>query len=261
MATEWDAAAYRAVSALQAWLADKSLASLTLAGGERVLDLGCGDGRISAAIAARLPRGTVLGVDASQHMVDFATAAFPPATHGNLRFAVADAAALALPTAFDLAVSFNALHWVRDLTAPLSGLRAALIAGGRASLRFVPAGPRQSLEDVIEDTCGAPAWRRWFVGHQAPFVHPDADQYAALARGCGFAVERAEVVRETWDFGSRAAFASFADATFVAWTQHLPSERRAEFIADALDRYAAVQPPAPAHAFVFDQLEIALAKR
>ena len=71
MATEWDAATYREVSALQEWLADKSLAGLTLAGDERVLDVGCGDGRVSAAIAARVPRGAVLAVDASRQMVDF----------------------------------------------------------------------------------------------------------------------------------------------------------------------------------------------
>lgn len=259
MATEWDAATYRAVSALQEWLAGQSLAALTLAGSERVLDVGCGDGRISAAIAARLPRGRVLAVDASHRMIDFAAAAFPAATHPNLRFAVADAAALALPPgAFDLAVSFNALHWVRDAAAPLRGLHAALVPGGRALLRFVPAGPRRSLEDVIEDTCRAAPWRAWFGEHRAPFAHPDAAAYAALAEACGFAVERATVGQETWDFGSRPAFARFAEATFVEWTRHVPTDRQGAFIADVLDRYAALEPPAAPHAFVFDQLEIVL---
>lgn len=258
MATEWDAASYRAVSALQAWLAEKSLAGLDLRGDERVLDVGCGDGRISAAIATRVPQGQVLGVDASQHMVDFAAATFPPRAHANLRFAVADAAALGLAAEFDAAVSFNALHWVRDTAATLRGLQAAIVPGGRALLRFVPAGPRPSLEDVIEDTCAAARWQRWFVAHQKPFVHPDAAEYAALAARCGFSVERADVVQETWDFGARDAFTRFADATFVEWTRCLPAEQRAAFIGDVLDRYAALEPPAAPHAFVFYQLELAL---
>ncbi|HSP96414.1 MAG TPA: class I SAM-dependent methyltransferase, partial [Candidatus Dormibacteraeota bacterium] len=137
------------------------------------------DGRVSAAIAARLPRGSVVGVDASRHMVDFAAVSFPPAAHANLRFAVAEAAALDFTAAFDLAVSFNALHWVPDLPAPLRGLQAALVPGGRALLRFVPAGPRLSLEHVIDDTCRAAPWRRWFLDHHTPFVHPDAAEYAA----------------------------------------------------------------------------------
>jgi trans-aconitate 2-methyltransferase len=258
VAAEWDAATYRAVSALQAWLADKSLATLAVTGDERVLDVGCGDGRVSAAIAARLPRGSVLGVDASRHMVEFAARAFPAAAHPNLRFEIADAAALDLAAAFDLAVSFNALHWVRDTAAPLRGLHAALVPGGRALLRFVPAGPRRSLEDVIEETCRAADWRRWFGDHAPPFVHPEVAAYAALAEAAGFIVERADVVQETWDFGSRAAFARFADATFVEWTRRLPPSRHAAFITDVLDRYAAVQPPAAPNAFVFYQLEIAL---
>lgn len=259
MATEWDAATYREVSALQARLADRSLAGLRLEGDERVLDVGCGDGRVSAAIAARVPRGAVLGVDASRQMVDFATGAFPPARYPNLHFAVADAARLDLVATCDVAVSFNALHWVCDLAAPLRGLHAALVPGGRAELRLVPAGPRRSLEDVIEDVCRSRPWSAWFVDHRTPFAHPAAASYAALAEAAGFAVERCDVAQESWDFGSRAAFARFSAATFVEWTRRLPEERRAAFIDDVLDRYAAVPPPPPApHAFVFDQLEIAL---
>ena len=60
--TEWNAGAYYRQSALQKWVADEDLANLTLADGERVLDAGCGDGKITAEIAERLPRGSVLGV-------------------------------------------------------------------------------------------------------------------------------------------------------------------------------------------------------
>jgi trans-aconitate 2-methyltransferase len=259
MPTEWNAAAYRDASALQEWLAGKSLAAVALAGDERVLDVGCGDGRLTAAIAARLPRGRAVGCDASRQMIEFAAQAFAAAAHPNLCFAVADAARLPWRAAFDCVVSFNALHWVLDLDAGLAGITAALVPGGRALLRFVPAAPRRSLEDVIEDTCGAPAWAAAFADWRAPFVHPDADDYAARAARAGLAVERVSVVQEAWDFASRAAFHAFAEATFVAWTNRLPAARRAAFIDEVLDRYAAVTPAAPApHAFVFAQLEIAL---
>jgi trans-aconitate 2-methyltransferase len=60
--TEWNAGGYSRQSALQKWVADEHLASLTLADGEHVLDVGCGDGKITEEIADRLPRGSVLGV-------------------------------------------------------------------------------------------------------------------------------------------------------------------------------------------------------
>jgi hypothetical protein len=109
----------------------------------------------------------------------------------------------------------------------------------------VPASTRRSLEDVIEDTCAAAQWRTWFADHRTPFVHPDAGAYAALARAAGFTVKGAGMAHEAWDFGSRPAFAHFAAGTFVAWTSRLPEDRRDAFIEDALDRYAAVQPPPP----------------
>jgi trans-aconitate 2-methyltransferase len=53
-------------SSLQAAMADEMLSRLVLSGDEQVLDLGCGDGKISGRIAAQLPRGAVLGVDAGR---------------------------------------------------------------------------------------------------------------------------------------------------------------------------------------------------
>ena len=235
--TEWNAEAYARVSALQKWLAEKSLAGLTLRGDERVLDLGCGDGKISAEIATQLPRGSVLGVDASHDMIDFAARTFPSAACPNLTFRVADAAQLAFVDAFDLVVSFNCLHWVRDQAGALRSIRAALAPQGRTHLRFVARGARRALEDVIEETRGAPEWAVYFRDYRTPYVHCTADEYRALAAASGLRVDSLDVQQEAWDFQSRVAFARFAEATFVEWTRCLPADRRTEFITDVLDRY------------------------
>jgi trans-aconitate methyltransferase len=258
--TEWDAQAYRGVSALQQWLAEKSLSSLSLRGDERVLDVGCGDGRITAELAARLPRGTVVGTDASRAMVDFAARTFPPATHPNLDFRVADAAQLPFAAEFDLAVSFNCLHWVADQAGALRAIQRALRPAGRAALRFVPQGTRRSLEDVIEETCTAAAWAPYFPSHRPPYVHPTPEAYRRLAADCGFRVERLEVHQEAWDFGSREAFARFAAATFVEWTRLVPADCGAAFIADVLDRYQQLGSGSPdqANVFTFYQLEVVM---
>jgi trans-aconitate 2-methyltransferase len=88
--------------------------------------VGCGDGKISAEIADRLPRGSVLGVDPSTDMIAFAQEHF---RRQNLDFAAGDATRLAYREEFDLAVSFNALHWVMDQAAALSCIRGALRRG------------------------------------------------------------------------------------------------------------------------------------
>ena len=60
---EWLAETYADHSTLQESMAGKVLGALDLDEAARVLDVGCGDGKITAAIARRAPRGSVVGVD------------------------------------------------------------------------------------------------------------------------------------------------------------------------------------------------------
>src|SRR5207253_9490301 len=99
--TEWNAAEYARISGLQAAMAKEVLALLDLEGSERVLDIGCGDGRITAEIAAGVPRGSVLGVDPSHAMIAFASSHFALPIRPNLRFEVADARRLPFREEFD----------------------------------------------------------------------------------------------------------------------------------------------------------------
>ena len=61
----WDPNEYSRHSAEQAVWGRELIAKLNLLGNERVLDIGCGDGKLTAAIASRLPQGSVLGIDSS----------------------------------------------------------------------------------------------------------------------------------------------------------------------------------------------------
>lgn len=246
--TEWRGAEYESIARLQQWLADESLAALALAGDERVLDVGCGNGKVTAGIAARLPRGSVAGVDPSHDMIAFArrTHAAP-----NLTFEVADARTLSYRGAFDLVVSFNALHWVHEQDAALRAIHAALRPDGRALLQMVSRGEREPLEDVCEEVCASPSWASAFDGHRAPHLHVRPDDYRAMAERAGFRVEQLDVTDRAWDFGSRDAFAHWAHATFVAWIGELSDGRRDAFIADVLDRYGS-------NVFRFYQMRVAL---
>src|SRR5205807_9138500 len=117
--TEWDAAEYSRRSSLQKAMAQEVIALLDLNGSERILDVGCGDGKITAEIAARASKGSVVGVDPSRELISFAQDHFGPATLPNLRFEVADARRLPFKNVFDLVVSFNALHWIPEQQAAL----------------------------------------------------------------------------------------------------------------------------------------------
>jgi trans-aconitate methyltransferase len=258
--TEWHAEDYHRESGLQQAMAQEQLGRLTLDGGERILDVGCGDGTVTAEIAARVPRGSVLGVDPSRDMIAFASTRFGPPAHPNLLFDVADACRLTYRDGFDLVVSFNALHWVLDQGAALASIRAALKSEGRALLRFVPNGPRESLEDVIEEVRQRARWAESFAGFRRPYVHFSPEEYRELAEQAGFRVVRMHVDDKAWDFKTRESFVAFARATFVDWTQRLPEGDWDAFIGEVLDRYQAVAADSPrdANTFKFYQMEVEL---
>jgi trans-aconitate 2-methyltransferase len=183
--TEWNAAAYSQRSGLQQAMAEEVLALLDLEGSERVLDIGCGDGKITAAIAARVPRGAVVGVDVSRDMITFALSHFASTLRPNLRFEVADARLLPFRNEFDRVVSFNALHWIPDQNSALRSIRSAMTPDGQALLRLVPKGERKSLENVIEETRRSARWIGYFHEFHDPYLHLTPEQYAAAAERNG----------------------------------------------------------------------------
>jgi trans-aconitate 2-methyltransferase len=258
--TEWNAQEYDRLSALQATMAAEVLSILQLNGNERILDVGCGNGKTTASIAARVPQGSVVGVDASRDMIAFAnehwTAGYP-----NLQFAVADARHLPFRKEFDLIVSFNALHWIPEQALPLQSIHSALKPEGRAQLRLVPKGERKSLEDVLEETSLSPRWAGCFEGFHDPYLHLTPEQYGALAEQSGLHVLSCRKTDKAWDFQSRANFLAFSEVTMVEWTQHVPETYRSAFITDVLDRYerVAASVPGEENYFRFYQMDIVLA--
>jgi trans-aconitate 2-methyltransferase len=260
--TEWKPSEYARISGLQHAMAEEVLSLLDLRGSERVLDIGCGNGKTTSEIAARVPAGSVTGVDFSADMVAFARANYE-ATHSNLKFEVADARRLRFESQFDLVVSFNALHWIPEQALALRSIHTALKQGGLAQLRLVPKGERKSLEDVLEETRLSPRWQQYFQTFHDPYLHLTPEQYSDLATQNGFEVSSLHTQAKAWDFESREAFHAFGNVTFVEWTQHIPEGERPAFIEDVLDRYQGVaeDQSGEENFFRFYQMDILLARR
>jgi trans-aconitate 2-methyltransferase len=258
--TEWNASEYARISTLQAAMAKEVLSLLDLKGTEQILDVGCGNGKTTAEVAARVPAGSVVGVDASASMIAFAAAHCDPALHPNLQFAVADARHLPYRHQFDRVVSFNALHWIPEQDQALRSIHSAVKPGGRVQLRMVPKGKRKSLEDTIEETRLSSRWNGYFKIFHDPYLHLTVEQYVDLAERNGFQVCRTHSEAKAWDFQSRGAFLAFGSVTFIEWTQHLPPDERIAFVTDVLDRYQQVAADAPGeeNLFRFYQMDITL---
>jgi trans-aconitate 2-methyltransferase len=230
--TDWDGTEYRQVSDLQQWLADRALDGLDLDGVRSLLDVGCGDGRITAEIARRIPEADVVGLDPSPRMISVAPA------RGRLTFELGDVSTMGYESRFDAVVSFNALHWALDQRAALSRIAAALRPSGWALLVFVCAGERPSLESVAMQIVRSPRWQSSFEGFEVPFVHPDVATWTNIAESCGLRVVDTTVDDLSWDFGSRDRFVRWCSVGFGGWTDHLPASAGAAFVRDVVDAYA-----------------------
>ena len=167
--TDWDAGTYDATSAPQQAWADDVLARLDgLASGARVLDVGCGTGRVTARICDLVPDGEVVALDASPAMAELAREHLA----GRATVIEGDVLALYPDAPFDLIVSTATLHWVKDHDRLWGVLAAALRPGGRLEVQCGGAGNIARVHSVIEAVSGERApqlvgWQPWnFAGPQ-----------------------------------------------------------------------------------------------
>ena len=131
MTRDWDAATYDRVAGPQTRWGSVVLDRLPLVGDERVLDAGCGSGRVTELLAARLPRGRIVALDGSAAMVEAARERLEP-FGDRIEFVVADLARpLPIDGTVDATLSTATFHWVLDHDALFANLAAVLRPGGR----------------------------------------------------------------------------------------------------------------------------------
>jgi len=130
MPTDWNAASYDKVADPQARWGAEVLARLPLEGDETVLDAGCGTGRVTEMLLARLPRGRVVALDASASMLEQARRRL--AGFGErVSYVQADLERpLPLGAPADAVLSTATFHWVRNHDALFANLAAVLRPGG-----------------------------------------------------------------------------------------------------------------------------------
>jgi trans-aconitate 2-methyltransferase len=149
MSREWDALTYDRVSDPQTQWGSVVLDRLPLAGDERVLDAGCGTGRVTELLAARLPLGHVIALDGSTSMIEAARARLAP-FGDRIEYLVADLGRpLPLTVPVDAILSTATFHWVPDHDALFASLAAVLRPGGWLVAQFGGVGNIASIMRVL----------------------------------------------------------------------------------------------------------------
>jgi trans-aconitate methyltransferase len=144
--------------------------------GERVLDIGCGTGHLTAQIAER--GAEVLGIDSSVSMVAQARQNYP-----KLKFALADARNFESPEPLDAVFSNAALHWIKEAGAVVSSVAGSLKPGGRFVLEM---GARHNVERIV--TAISAVLRQAGYKPDSPWYYPSPAEYCTLLESHGFRV-------------------------------------------------------------------------
>ncbi len=243
MADAWDPDIYRASSANQQRWGQALLARLRLQGHETVLDIGCGDGRLTVRLARRVPRGYVVGVDRAPAMIRAARAAFSRRMYPNVHFLIMDARALGFRATFDVVFSNAALHWVRDHRSVLRGIRASLKPGGRALLQMGGEGNAAPVVQVLEALRQTPRWAPYFRDFVFPYGFYGPRVYRAWLLEAGLQPQRVVLLPKDMVHEDAHMFALWLRATWHPYTRRVPRAMRAAFIQEAVHQYLKRVPP------------------
>jgi trans-aconitate 2-methyltransferase len=239
----WDAGDYARHSTAQAEWARELIEKLALHGEESVLDIGSGDGKVTAALATRLPRGSVMGIDSSPDMVAAARRAFPPQNHANLSFAVMNALELDFEDRFDVIFSNATLHWVHDHPRVLHGVRRALKPGGRLLFQMGGRGNARQILGVIERLALCAPWAEYLRDFPCPYGFYGPEEYGPWLAAAGLEARRLELLPKEMRQQGREGLAGWVRTTWLPYTERIPPDLREAFVSEVVERYLLDHPP------------------
>jgi trans-aconitate 2-methyltransferase len=251
--TDWDAERYHRLSNPQLGWGRRVLARLAPEPNERILDLGCGTGRLTAELYATLHAGFVVGADRSDSMLRQAAAqdvwrrgphsigtALPPGIH----FVRADGRYLPFVDVFDAVLSTATFHWILDHPLLFASVYRALVPGGRLVAQCGGEGNLARLLDRANTQKALPAFAPYFTRWQDPWQFAGVAATIERLDEAGFTAIDVSLEAAPTTLPDRETFRDFLSCVCVR--EHvalLPESSRAAFL-DALTELASGDTPA-----------------
>jgi trans-aconitate methyltransferase len=239
---KWNAIDYAKSSSVQQQWAHELIRKLNLKGNERVLDIGSGDGKVTAEIAVHVPNGFVIGIDSSEEMIRLAQSMFSADVFTNLRFQQGDASSLSFKNKFDIVFSNATLHWILDHRPVLRGICACLKRSGRVLLQMGGRGNAGEVMDVVTRIIKKEEWRKFFDGFSFSYGFYGPDEYRMWLREAGLEIKRVELIPKDAAHQDRSGFESWIRTTWLPYTQRVPEDKREIFISQLADDYLQQRP-------------------
>lgn len=245
MTKEWNAALYHQISAPQVSWGKKVLSRVALRGDERLLDAGCGTGRLTRDLLEALPRGKVVALDVSQNMIDAARNYLEADFSGRVEFVCADLLDLPFENEFDGIFSTASFHWVLDHDSLFRNLYRSLRPGGWLAAQCGGAGNLERFLGRVQVLMASPPFARFFEGYASPWEFSDAETGAHRLRRAGFREVETSLEEAPTRFASAEEFQQFFES--VVLRNHVlcitNEVLRQQFLAELTRQAAADDPP------------------
>ncbi|MEG8948003.1 methyltransferase domain-containing protein [Rosettibacter firmus] len=233
----WNPEEYHISSSEQFKWAKELIAKLSIKGNEKILDVGCGDGKVTAEISKLLPEGFIVGVDNSLSMIKFAKENFPEEKFPNLIFICADARNLSFEYEFDIIFSNATLHWIKDHLPVLQGFKNILKNSGRILLQMGGKGNAQDLINVLDEIIKEEKWKSYFENFTFPYGFFDINDYEKFLNKAGLLPKRIELLPKDMIHKGEEKFKLWIKTTWLPYTQQIPESKREMFIDEVVKSY------------------------
>lgn len=243
---DWDAARYHRISDPQLAWGRAVLARLAPQPGERILDIGCGTGRLTEQTAAARP-ALVVGLDLSGSMLAEAAerqAAGDECGRPAVQYVRGAGEALPFGGAFDAVFSNATLHWVPDHEGLFSNIHAALRPGGRLVAQCGGAGNLARLYGRARVLREDRRFMRFYTGWRDPWRFEGVDATRTRLEQAGFVECDVWLQEALTPFDGADAFSEFIGAVCLRHDLALlPASMRAGWLSELTSMAAQDDPP------------------
>jgi trans-aconitate methyltransferase len=239
---QWNAQQYAQYSSAQYAWALELIAKLKLQGDETVLDIGCGDGKVTATIADRLPQGNVVGIDSSMEMIHLAKQKYADHARSRLMFHHLDVRELSDKNLFDVVFSNAVLHWIKNHPPILLRIQQAMKKSGR--LLFQMGGQGNAAQVVaILDTLISGKWAAYFSGFSFPYGFHGPGAYSRWLVDAGLTPVRVDLIEKDMLHKGRDGLSGWIRSTWMPYVERVPESLRESFIENIVAEYLKAHPP------------------